>query len=91
MQKTVTVLMFVGDQCGKAEEAMNFYTSLLKHSEKIFYITQQASMAVKMVLSNTQHLHWQDRNTWQMIVLWNISFRLHPPFPFMLIVKVMKK
>jgi predicted 3-demethylubiquinone-9 3-methyltransferase (glyoxalase superfamily) len=32
MQKTITSLMFVGDQCGKAEEAINFYTSLLKNS-----------------------------------------------------------
>jgi predicted 3-demethylubiquinone-9 3-methyltransferase (glyoxalase superfamily) len=41
MQKTATVLMFVGDQCGKAEEAMNFYTSLLKNSEvkNILYYT----------------------------------------------------
>lgn len=33
MQKTTTFLMFVGDQCGKAEEAINFYTSLFKDSE----------------------------------------------------------
>ncbi|HRI21104.1 MAG TPA: VOC family protein [Panacibacter sp.] len=33
MQKTITSLMFVGDQSGKAEEAINFYTSLLKNSE----------------------------------------------------------
>ena len=33
MQKTITSLMFVGDQCGKAEKAINFYTSLLKNSE----------------------------------------------------------
>lgn len=32
MQKTITSLMFVGDQCGKAEEAIDFYTSLLKNS-----------------------------------------------------------
>lgn len=32
MQKTITFLMFVGDQCGKAEEAINFYTSLFKNS-----------------------------------------------------------
>jgi predicted 3-demethylubiquinone-9 3-methyltransferase (glyoxalase superfamily) len=32
MQKTITSLMFVGDECGKAEEAINFYTSLLKNS-----------------------------------------------------------
>jgi predicted 3-demethylubiquinone-9 3-methyltransferase (glyoxalase superfamily) len=42
MQKTITSLMFVGDQCGKAEEAMNFYTSLLKNSEvkNILYYTK---------------------------------------------------
>ena len=33
MQKTITFLMFVGDQCGKAEEAINFYTSLFENSE----------------------------------------------------------
>ena len=33
MQKTTTFLMFVGDQCGKAEEAIKFYTSLFKNSE----------------------------------------------------------
>ena len=33
MQKTSTFLMFVGEQCGKAEEAMKFYTSLFKNSE----------------------------------------------------------
>lgn len=33
MQKTTTFLMFVGKQCGKAEEAMKFYTSLFKNSE----------------------------------------------------------
>lgn len=33
MQKTTTFLMFVGDQCGKAEEAIGFYTSLFKNSE----------------------------------------------------------
>ena len=33
MQKTITFLMFVGDQCGKAEEAIKFYTSLFENSE----------------------------------------------------------
>jgi predicted 3-demethylubiquinone-9 3-methyltransferase (glyoxalase superfamily) len=33
MQKTATFLMFVGEQCGKAEEAIRFYTSLFKNSE----------------------------------------------------------
>jgi predicted 3-demethylubiquinone-9 3-methyltransferase (glyoxalase superfamily) len=33
MQKATTFLMFVGDQCGKAEEAINFYVSLLDNSE----------------------------------------------------------
>ena len=39
MQKTTTFLMFVGDQCGKAEEAIRLYTSLFKNSkvEKIDY------------------------------------------------------
>jgi predicted 3-demethylubiquinone-9 3-methyltransferase (glyoxalase superfamily) len=33
MQKTIIFLMFVGDQCGKAEEAVKFYTSLFENSE----------------------------------------------------------
>jgi predicted 3-demethylubiquinone-9 3-methyltransferase (glyoxalase superfamily) len=33
MQKTTTFLMFTGDQCGKAKEAINFYVSLFKNSE----------------------------------------------------------
>ncbi len=33
MQKTATFLMFVGEQCGKAEEAINFYISLFEDSE----------------------------------------------------------
>jgi predicted 3-demethylubiquinone-9 3-methyltransferase (glyoxalase superfamily) len=33
MQKTTLFLMFVGDQCGKAEEAVKVYTSLFKNSE----------------------------------------------------------
>lgn len=32
MQKTTTFLMFVGQQCGKAEEAINLYVSLFKNS-----------------------------------------------------------
>ena len=31
--KTTTFLTFVGDQCGKAEEAVNFYTSIFPNSE----------------------------------------------------------
>jgi predicted 3-demethylubiquinone-9 3-methyltransferase (glyoxalase superfamily) len=33
MQKTITFLMFVGEQCGKAEEAIKLYTSLFKNSK----------------------------------------------------------
>lgn len=33
MNKTATFMMFVGDQCGKAEEAIMLYTSLFKNSE----------------------------------------------------------
>lgn len=33
MQKAKTFLMFVGEQCGKAEEAMKLYTSLIPNSE----------------------------------------------------------
>ena len=33
MQKTITFLMFVGEQSGKAEEAIKFYTSLFKNSK----------------------------------------------------------
>lgn len=32
-QKITPTLMFVGDQCGKAEEAIRFYTTLFKHSK----------------------------------------------------------
>ncbi len=35
MQKTTTFLLFVGKQYGKAEEAINFYTSLFKNSRII--------------------------------------------------------
>ena len=35
MQKTATFLMFDGNQNGKAEEAINFYTSLFKNSRII--------------------------------------------------------
>ena len=31
--KTTTFLTFVGDQCGKAKEAINFYTSIFPNSE----------------------------------------------------------
>jgi len=31
--KTTTFLTFVGENCGKAEEAMNFYTSIFPNSE----------------------------------------------------------
>lgn len=31
--KTTTFLTFVGEQCGKAKEAINFYTSLFPNSE----------------------------------------------------------
>ncbi|MEM6697836.1 MAG: VOC family protein [Bacteroidota bacterium] len=31
--KITTFLTFVGDQCGKAEEAINFYTSIFPNSE----------------------------------------------------------
>jgi len=33
MQKTTTFFMFVGDKCGKTEEAIRFYISLFKNSE----------------------------------------------------------
>ncbi|MFY0689278.1 MAG: VOC family protein [Cyclobacteriaceae bacterium] len=31
--KTATFLIFVGEQCGKAQEAINFYTSIFPNSE----------------------------------------------------------
>ena len=31
--KTTTFLTFVGDQCGKAKEAIHFYTSIIPNSE----------------------------------------------------------
>lgn len=33
MQKTITCLMFVGEQAGKAEEAVHFYVTLFKDSK----------------------------------------------------------
>ncbi len=39
--KTTTFLTFVGDQCGKAEEAINFYTTVFPNS-KILSITKYA-------------------------------------------------
>lgn len=33
MRKTKTFLMFVGDKCGKAEQAIKFYTRLIPDSE----------------------------------------------------------
>ena len=35
MKSISTFLLFVGDQCGKAEEAVNFYISLFDNSEVI--------------------------------------------------------
>lgn len=35
MKSITTSLMFVGEQAGKAEEAVNFYTSLFPNSEII--------------------------------------------------------
>ena len=35
MPRTTTFLMFVGEQCGRAEEAMQLYTSLFKNSSII--------------------------------------------------------
>lgn len=40
--KTTTFLTFVGDQCGKAREAINFYTSIFPNSE-IVSITKYAT------------------------------------------------
>lgn len=33
IQRTLTYLLFVGDNCGKAKEAIEFYTSLFANSE----------------------------------------------------------
>jgi predicted 3-demethylubiquinone-9 3-methyltransferase (glyoxalase superfamily) len=38
-EKIVSTLMFCGDVCGRAEEAMNFYTSIFKNSH-IDYVSQ---------------------------------------------------
>jgi predicted 3-demethylubiquinone-9 3-methyltransferase (glyoxalase superfamily) len=38
-QKIVPTLMFVGDQCGKAEEAINFYASVF-HNAKVGHIVR---------------------------------------------------
>lgn len=43
-QKITPTLMFVGDQCGKAEQAINFYTQIFEHS-KINYVMRYGANA----------------------------------------------
>jgi predicted 3-demethylubiquinone-9 3-methyltransferase (glyoxalase superfamily) len=54
MQKFTTFLMFVGEKCGKAEEAIEFYTSLFKNSEVINI--QRHGPGTEEIEGSVQHL-----------------------------------
>jgi len=41
-QKIIPSMMFVGDQCGRAEEAINFYASIFNHSKIVNVVRYQA-------------------------------------------------
>lgn len=53
-QKFTPTLMFVGEQCGKAEEAMNFYTSIF-HDSKMGGILRYGEEAAPDQPSTVQH------------------------------------
>lgn len=63
--KTTTFLTFVGDQCGKAKEALDFYTSLFPNSEikkTIPYVEGEAGGTPELIkfgvftLNGTQYM-----------------------------------
>jgi len=55
---TTTFLTFVVDQCGKAEEAINFYTSIFPNSEiKSIKNTRKEMQEVHRSLLNMVYLH----------------------------------
>lgn len=50
--KTTTFLTFVGDQCGKAKEAIDFYTSIFPNSElksTIYYAKGEAGGTPELI------------------------------------------
>lgn len=54
-QKITPTLMFVGDQCGKAEEAIQFYTTLFKHSS-VGHILRYGEDAAPDKANTIQHV-----------------------------------
>ncbi|ODA39436.1 VOC family protein [Desulfosporosinus sp. BG] len=54
-QKITPTLMFVGDQCGKAEEVIRFYTSLFKHSS-VGHILRYGEDAAPDKANTIQHV-----------------------------------
>ena len=54
-QKITPTLMFVGDQCGKAEEAIQFYTTLFKHSS-VGHILRYGEDAAPDQANTIQHV-----------------------------------
>ena len=57
-QKITPTLMFVGEQCGNAEEAMNFYTSIFQNSKLGVY-----SAMVRVLLQISQVQYMQELHT----------------------------
>ncbi|MDO0825279.1 VOC family protein [Desulfosporosinus nitroreducens] len=54
-QKITPTLMFVGDQCGNAEDAIRFYTSLFKHSS-VGHILRYGEDAAPDKANTIQHV-----------------------------------
>lgn len=54
-QKITPTLMFVGDQCGNAEEAIRFYTALFKHSS-VGHILRYGEDAAPNKSNTIQHV-----------------------------------
>ena len=56
-QKITPTLMFVGEQCGKAEAAINFYTSAFNNAE-IGEILRYGKGEEPLSSSNRTNQHW---------------------------------
>jgi predicted 3-demethylubiquinone-9 3-methyltransferase (glyoxalase superfamily) len=54
-EKVVSTLMFCGDVCGRAAEAMNFYTSIFKNSEISYVSEYDGSEPVDDARAKTKH------------------------------------
>lgn len=54
-EKIVSTLMFCGDACGRAEEAMNFYTSIFKNSHIDYVSHYDGSEPVDDERAKTKH------------------------------------